>query len=72
MPFVQPGPLGSTPPIVVAQFQQLGGMVFSNYGISPSYLPQATILPQAFQTMTLQEPNWNIDTGASSNLAENT
>ncbi|GJX09640.1 ribonuclease H-like domain-containing protein [Tanacetum coccineum] len=28
--------------------------------------------PQAFQTMTLQESNWNIDTGASSYLAENT
>ncbi|GJS94009.1 hypothetical protein Tco_0800977 [Tanacetum coccineum] len=28
--------------------------------------------PQAFQTMTLQEPNWNMDTGASSHLAENT
>ncbi|GJV84101.1 ribonuclease H-like domain-containing protein [Tanacetum coccineum] len=40
--------------------------------MSPAYLPQATMLPQAFQTMTLQEPNWNIDTGASSHLAENT
>ncbi|GJX08881.1 ribonuclease H-like domain-containing protein [Tanacetum coccineum] len=28
--------------------------------------------PQAFQTMTLQESNWNMDTGASSHLAENT
>ncbi|GJU61042.1 ribonuclease H-like domain-containing protein [Tanacetum coccineum] len=27
---------------------------------------------QAFQTMTLQESNWNMDTGASSHLAENT
>ncbi|GJX25511.1 hypothetical protein Tco_0231807 [Tanacetum coccineum] len=72
VPFIQPGPPGSTPPIVASQFQQPVGMVFLNYGISPSYLPQATILPQAFQTMTLQEPNWNIDTGASSNLAENT
>ncbi|GJY62274.1 ribonuclease H-like domain-containing protein [Tanacetum coccineum] len=30
------------------------------------------MLPHAFQTMTLQEPAWNMDTGASSHLAENT
>ncbi|GKB82307.1 ribonuclease H-like domain-containing protein [Tanacetum coccineum] len=34
--------------------------------------PQATILPQAFQTMTAQDPSWNMDTGASSHLADNT
>ncbi|GKC24496.1 ribonuclease H-like domain-containing protein [Tanacetum coccineum] len=33
--------------------------------------PQATILPQAFQTMTAQDPSWNIDTRASSHLADN-
>ncbi|GKA93519.1 ribonuclease H-like domain-containing protein [Tanacetum coccineum] len=65
-------PPGLTPPIVASQFQQPVGMVFLNYGMSPSYLPQATMLPHAFQTRTLQEPNWNIDTGASSHLAENT
>ncbi|GKE17312.1 ribonuclease H-like domain-containing protein, partial [Tanacetum coccineum] len=32
----------------------------------------ATMLPHAFQTMTLQQPNWNMDIGASSHLAENT
>ncbi|GJY08475.1 ribonuclease H-like domain-containing protein, partial [Tanacetum coccineum] len=32
----------------------------------------ATMLLQAFQTMTLQEPMWNMDTGVSSHLADNT
>ncbi|GJR64415.1 hypothetical protein Tco_0010480 [Tanacetum coccineum] len=35
---------------------------------------QATLLPQAFNTMTLQDPtdaNWNMDTGASSHLNSN-
>nr|GEW77320.1 ribonuclease H-like domain-containing protein [Tanacetum cinerariifolium] len=49
-----------------------GRMMFPNYAISSSYLPQATTLPQAFQTITLQQPNWNMDTRASSHLAENT
>ncbi|GJX54090.1 hypothetical protein Tco_0282459 [Tanacetum coccineum] len=48
------------------------GMVFLSYGMSSSYLPQATMLPQAFQIMTLQELNWNMDTGAFSYLEENT
>ncbi|GKA44619.1 hypothetical protein Tco_0737343 [Tanacetum coccineum] len=34
--------------------------------------PQATILPQAFQTMTAQDPSWNMNTGASSHLTDNT
>nr|GEW27229.1 hypothetical protein [Tanacetum cinerariifolium] len=39
-----------------------------NYAYSvPS---QATILPQAFQT--IQDPSWNMDTGASSHLVDNT
>ncbi|GJU98562.1 ribonuclease H-like domain-containing protein [Tanacetum coccineum] len=33
---------------------------------------QATMLPQAFHTMTPQDPSWNMDTGASSHLADNT
>ncbi|GJZ09338.1 RNA-directed DNA polymerase, eukaryota [Tanacetum coccineum] len=33
---------------------------------------QATMLPQAFHTMTIQEPAWNMDTGASYHLADNT
>ncbi|GJZ30196.1 ribonuclease H-like domain-containing protein [Tanacetum coccineum] len=32
---------------------------------------QATTLPQAFQTITSQDPSWNMDTGASSHLADN-
>nr|GEW20135.1 ribonuclease H-like domain-containing protein [Tanacetum cinerariifolium] len=32
---------------------------------------QATMLPQAFQTMTPQDLFWNMDTGASSHLADN-
>ncbi|GJU62260.1 ribonuclease H-like domain-containing protein [Tanacetum coccineum] len=31
---------------------------------------QATTLPQAFQTITSQDPSWNIDTGASSLLGQ--
>ncbi|GKC22929.1 ribonuclease H-like domain-containing protein [Tanacetum coccineum] len=34
-----------------------------------SYAPTP---PHAFHTMTLQNPNWNMDTGASSHLADNT
>ncbi|GJX61519.1 hypothetical protein Tco_0294419 [Tanacetum coccineum] len=33
---------------------------------------QATMFPQAFHTMTPQDPSWNMDTGASSHLADNT
>ncbi|GJW37438.1 hypothetical protein Tco_0060358 [Tanacetum coccineum] len=32
------------------------------------YASQATTLPSAFSTMTLQDPTWHIDTGASSHL----
>nr|GEY72391.1 ribonuclease H-like domain-containing protein [Tanacetum cinerariifolium] len=32
------------------------------------YPTQATTLPSAFSTMTLQDPTWNMDTGASSYL----
>nr|GEU97753.1 Toll/interleukin-1 receptor (TIR) domain-containing protein [Tanacetum cinerariifolium] len=42
------------------------------YTVPSPALSQATMLLQAFQTMTLQEPNRNMDTGASSHLAENT
>ncbi|GKD08332.1 ribonuclease H-like domain-containing protein [Tanacetum coccineum] len=33
---------------------------------------QATMPPQVFHTMTSQDSSWNIDTGASSHLADNT
>ncbi|GJT21955.1 hypothetical protein Tco_0891892 [Tanacetum coccineum] len=36
------------------------------------YLSQATMLPQANPTMTLPDPAWNMDMGASSHLADNT
>ncbi|GJS98545.1 ribonuclease H-like domain-containing protein [Tanacetum coccineum] len=52
---------------------------FSLHGIpyGQAYLPwiqqsQATMLPQAFQTMTPQDHSWNMDTGVSSHLADNT
>nr|GFC88519.1 ribonuclease H-like domain-containing protein [Tanacetum cinerariifolium] len=32
---------------------------------------QATTLPSAFSTMTLQDPTWNMDTGSSSHLNSN-
>nr|GEZ51568.1 ribonuclease H-like domain-containing protein [Tanacetum cinerariifolium] len=37
-----------------------------------AFQSQATMLPHAFHIMTLQNLNWNIDTGASSHLAKNT
>ncbi|GJZ94655.1 hypothetical protein Tco_0666858 [Tanacetum coccineum] len=53
-----------------------------NYHVGPSLSPiQFTTqvpaspvqpTPEAFHTMTLQNPNWNINTGASSHLANNT
>ncbi|GJX49293.1 ribonuclease H-like domain-containing protein [Tanacetum coccineum] len=44
---------------------------------SQAYTPnvfqsQSNMLPQAFQTITPQDPSWNMDTGASSHLADNT
>ncbi|GJZ36808.1 hypothetical protein Tco_0582999 [Tanacetum coccineum] len=44
-----------------------------NYVYMPNaFQSQATMLPQAFSTMTPQDPSWNMDTGASSHLADNT
>ncbi|GKD63586.1 ribonuclease H-like domain-containing protein [Tanacetum coccineum] len=37
----------------------------------PAPISYATILPQAFHTMTPWDPSWNMDTGASSHLADN-
>ncbi|GKB35148.1 hypothetical protein Tco_0880090, partial [Tanacetum coccineum] len=42
------------------------------YSVPNLYTPQVSVLPQAFQTMTLQYPGWNMDTRASSHLADNT
>ncbi|GJS65511.1 hypothetical protein Tco_0680075 [Tanacetum coccineum] len=40
--------------------------------MSPAPVSHTPALPYAFHTMTLQNPNWNMDTGASSHLANNT
>ncbi|GJW08838.1 ribonuclease H-like domain-containing protein [Tanacetum coccineum] len=50
----------------------LARTLYGSMNAPQSSLPgQETILPQAFNTMTLQDPsnaNWNMDTGASSHL----
>ncbi|GJV88093.1 hypothetical protein Tco_1532031 [Tanacetum coccineum] len=44
-----------------------------NYVYMPNaFQSQATMLPQAFLTMTPHDPFWNMDTRASSHLADNT
>nr|GEX54910.1 ribonuclease H-like domain-containing protein [Tanacetum cinerariifolium] len=45
---------------------------FGTYAVPSVNISQAPMLPQAFHTMTLQNSNWNMDTGASSHLADNT
>ncbi|GJU13467.1 ribonuclease H-like domain-containing protein, partial [Tanacetum coccineum] len=41
-------------------------------GPAPNMIPTTeTALPSAFSTMTLQDPTWNMDTGASSHLNSN-
>ncbi|GJW99365.1 ribonuclease H-like domain-containing protein [Tanacetum coccineum] len=50
-------------------FSVIGGYPYASSSMYPS---QATMLPQAFRTMTLQDPTWNMDTGASSHFADNT
>ncbi|GJW06194.1 hypothetical protein Tco_1568617 [Tanacetum coccineum] len=42
------------------------------YSVLNLYTLQVSTLPQAFHTMTHQDPSWNMDTGASSHLADNT
>ncbi|GJU29949.1 ribonuclease H-like domain-containing protein [Tanacetum coccineum] len=42
-----------------------------------TYMPnafqsQATMFPEVYQTMTSLDPSWNMDTGSSSHLADNT
>ncbi|GKA38551.1 hypothetical protein Tco_0731102 [Tanacetum coccineum] len=40
--------------------------------VAPALHPsQATLLPSAFSTMTLHDPTWNMDTGATSHLNSN-
>lgn len=63
-------------PVFSTQFAQPGGVPFMPgnfaYPVPSVFQSQATMLPQAFQTMTHPDPSWNMDTGASSHLADNT
>ncbi|GKD27809.1 hypothetical protein Tco_1234023 [Tanacetum coccineum] len=52
--------------------QQLPMHYYRAPAMSPALVFYAPALPHAFHTMTLQNPNWNMDTGASSYLADNT
>ncbi|GKC68088.1 Toll/interleukin-1 receptor domain-containing protein [Tanacetum coccineum] len=51
-----PGPTSFYTTLAVPQAQP-HQLVLPSYPMSSPYLPQATMLLQAFQTMTLQEPN---------------
>ncbi|GKD94776.1 ribonuclease H-like domain-containing protein, partial [Tanacetum coccineum] len=44
----------------------------TNNGYACSVPSQATMLPQAFKIITTQDSSWNMDTGASSHLTDNT
>ncbi|GKB38667.1 ribonuclease H-like domain-containing protein [Tanacetum coccineum] len=61
--------------VAQAQFASPQGGSFyvpGNYEyMTNAFQSQTTIFPQAFHTMTLQDPSWNMDTGASSHLADN-
>ncbi|GJT47500.1 ribonuclease H-like domain-containing protein [Tanacetum coccineum] len=74
---------GQSRPTIPPGFQQPAQQAFSPQqqallsgtvqGSTPAN-GQATLLPQAFNTMTLRDPtdaNWNMDTGASSHLNSN-
>ncbi|GJV34587.1 WRKY family transcription factor [Tanacetum coccineum] len=63
----------TTPPDKANNMSTFGFDVCRNFQRgSCSYGARVIMLLQTFQTMTLQEPTWNMDTGASSHLAENT
>nr|GEU82762.1 ribonuclease H-like domain-containing protein [Tanacetum cinerariifolium] len=56
------------PPVqFVSSSAQLMAYAMSSAPVSYAHAP-----PHAFHSMTLQNPNWNMDTGASSHLADNT
>ena len=62
------------PPVQQSPIQYYGAPI-QYYGapaLSPTPVYYAPTLPHAFHTMTPQNPNWNMDTGASSHLADNT
>ncbi|GJS44557.1 ribonuclease H-like domain-containing protein [Tanacetum coccineum] len=55
-----------------AQFQQVTNSNSGILGAAPgSYPTRPTSLPSAYSTMTVKDPTWNIDTGASSHLNSN-
>ncbi|GJT90111.1 retrovirus-related pol polyprotein from transposon TNT 1-94 [Tanacetum coccineum] len=62
------------PPVQLVNFlaQQSPIQYHGAPAMSPAPVSHALALPYAFHTMTLQNPNWNMDTGASSHLANNT
>ncbi|GJZ16523.1 ribonuclease H-like domain-containing protein [Tanacetum coccineum] len=59
-------------PFASLSAQQLPMHYYGAPAMSPAPASYAPALPHAFHTMTLQNPNWNMDTGASSHLADNT
>ncbi|GJY78729.1 ribonuclease H-like domain-containing protein [Tanacetum coccineum] len=67
-------------PTITAQVTQVSLLQYSSATVpvyaAPTVLPahasQATTFPQALHTMTPQDPSWNMDTGASSHLTDNT
>nr|GEW67489.1 hypothetical protein [Tanacetum cinerariifolium] len=64
---------GSRPTAQFANQQEGPFYVPENYAYMPNvFQSQATMLPHAFQTMTIQDPAKNMDTGASSHSADNT
>ncbi|GKC56265.1 ribonuclease H-like domain-containing protein [Tanacetum coccineum] len=57
---------------VSQQFAQQPNAQVGILGSSPTFLPtQQIFLPSAFNTMTIQDTTWNMDTGASSYLNSN-
>ncbi|GKE21902.1 ribonuclease H-like domain-containing protein [Tanacetum coccineum] len=55
-----------------AQFQQVTNSNSGILGVAPgSYPTWPTSLPSAYSTMTVQDPTWNMDTGASFHLNSN-
>ncbi|GJY80618.1 ribonuclease H-like domain-containing protein [Tanacetum coccineum] len=58
--------------LLVFRLQQSPMQYYGARVIYPASVFYAPTFPQAFHTMTLQDPGWNMDTGASSHLAGNT
>ncbi|GKE56881.1 ribonuclease H-like domain-containing protein, partial [Tanacetum coccineum] len=71
----QPANLAHQPVVYMAPQQPMSQPNNNGNGIlGPApmfYVSQPTSLPSAFSTMTLQDPTWNMDTGATSHLNSN-